>query len=99
MIYSLKMMVNPMQRYMTFGMKAQETIEKAQSLNGENPRVTLIRAEDIYFTPEQYGGSKAKGMDLFKAALQQFETFKPATTLDPNWGKAEAEYFINLDKK
>lgn len=99
MIYSLKMMVNPMQRYMTFGMKAQEIIEKAQSLNGENPRVTLIRAEDIYFTPEQYGGSKAKGMDLFKVALQQFETFKPATTLDPNWGKAEAEYFINLDKK
>ena len=99
MIYSLKMMVNPMQRYMTFGMQAQESLEKAKSLNSENPRVALISAEDIYFTPEQYGGSKTKGMELFKTALQKFETFKPKTNLDPNWGKAEAEYFINLDKK
>ena len=99
MIYSLKMIVNPMQRYMTFGMKAQETLEKSKSLNPENPRVALISAEDVYFTPEQYGGSKTKGIELFKTALQKFEAYKPKTNLDPNWGKAEAEYFINLDKK
>jgi len=94
MIYSLKMMVNPMERFMTFGMKAQETLAKAEELNPDNPRVILIKAEDTYFTPEQYGGSKTKGMDLFKSALDKFSSYKPKTALDPNWGKAEAEYFI-----
>ncbi|HEX7870851.1 MAG TPA: hypothetical protein VF455_12135 [Chryseobacterium sp.] len=95
MIYSLKMMVNPMERYMTFGAKADETLKKAEQLNPQNPRVTLIKAEDVYFTPEQYGGSKKKGTELFKAALQKFDSFKPKTALDPNWGRGEAEYFIS----
>lgn len=99
MIYSLKMMVNPEERYMTFGMKAQEELMKAEKLNPNNPRVTLIKAEDIYFTPEQYGGSKTKGMEMFKVALEKFNSFKPKTNLDPNWGKEEAEYFINQPTK
>jgi hypothetical protein len=94
MVYSLKMMVNPMERYMKYGMKAGEMLTKAEELNPNNPRVILIKAEDIYFTPEQYGGSKTKGMELFKLALEKFNSFKPKTALDPNWGKAEAEYFI-----
>ncbi|WP_159472509.1 hypothetical protein [Chryseobacterium sp. 18068] len=98
MVYSLKMMVNPQERYMTFGMKAQEELNKAEKFNPNNPRVTLIKAEDIYFTPEQYGGSKIKGMELFKAALEKFNSFKPKASLEPNWGKEEAEYFIGLEK-
>ncbi|WP_262150290.1 hypothetical protein [Chryseobacterium foetidum] len=95
MIYSLKMVVNPMERYMTFGMKADETLKKAESLNPQNPRVTLIKAEDMYFTPAQYGGSQTKGIELFKTALEKYNSFKPKTSLDPNWGKSEAEYFIS----
>lgn len=97
MVYSLKMMVNPQERYMTFGMKAQEELNKAEKLNPENPRVLLIKAEDTYFTPEQYGGSKVKGMEQFKKALEKFNTFKPKTALDPDWGKSEAEYFIGSE--
>lgn len=96
MVYSLKMMVNPQERYMTFGMKAQEELTIAEKLNPDNPRVSLIKAEDTYFTPEQYGGSKTKGIEQFKTALEKFNAFKPKTTLDPDWGKPEAEYFIGL---
>jgi hypothetical protein len=99
MIYSLKMMVNPMERYMTFGAKAEETLKKAEQLNPQNPRVTLIKGEDVYFTPEQFGGSKKKGLELFKESLEKFNSFKPQTALDPNWGKSEAEYFIGLEAK
>ncbi|AYN00774.1 hypothetical protein [Chryseobacterium sp. 3008163] len=96
MAYSLKMMVNPQERYMTFGMKAQEELTIAEKLNSDNPRVSLIKAEDTYFTPEQYGGSKTKGIEQFKTALEKFNAFKPKTILDPDWGKSEAEYFIGL---
>lgn len=99
MAYSLKMMESPAERYMTDGMKAMEELKKAETLDPTNPRVALIKAEDTYFTPEQYGGSKTKGMEQFKEALQKFNAFKPKTALDPNWGKAEVEYFLSGQAK
>lgn len=99
MIYSLKMMVNPQERHMTFGMKAEESLKKAEAINPENPRVALIKAEDLYFTPEQFGGSKEKGLALFKQAILKFDAFKPEKELSPNWGKSEAEYFLSLGSK
>ena len=95
MIHSLKMMVDPMTRYMTEGTLAAQALAKAEKLDPDNPRITLLKAEDTYFTPEQFGGSKEKGMELFKKALQQYETFHPKSALDPDWGKEEAEYFVN----
>lgn len=95
MAYSLRMMENPAERYMTDGMKAMEELKKAETLDPNNPRVALIKAEDTYFTPEQYGGSKEKGLEQFKTALEKFNAFKPKTALDPSWGKAEAEYFLS----
>lgn len=99
MSYSLRMMVNPQQRYMTDGARATEEMNTAEKLEPDNPRIALIKAEDVYFTPEQFGGSKAKGLEMFKDALAKFNVYKPKTALDPNWGKAEAEYFISQPVK
>ncbi|WP_300691672.1 hypothetical protein [Chryseobacterium sp.] len=99
MAYSLRMMVNPQQRYMTDGARATEELNIAQKLDAANPRIALIKAEDIYFTPEQFGGSKTKGIEMFKDALAKFNAYKPRTALDPNWGKGEAEYFISLPEE
>ena len=99
MMYSLRMMVNPQERYMTDGTKAAEELKKAEKLDPANPRIALIKAEDTYFTPEQYGGSKTKGIEQFKEALAKFNAYTPKTSLDPNWGKGEAEYFISQAKK
>ncbi|ROH98963.1 hypothetical protein EGI16_20655 [Chryseobacterium sp. G0240] len=99
MAFSLRMMVNPQQRYMTDGMRAAEELNVAEKLDPANPRIALIKAEDTYFTPEQYGGSKTKGIAQFKDALAKFNAYKPKTALDPNWGKAEAEYFISLPEE
>ncbi|WP_419869367.1 hypothetical protein [Chryseobacterium sp. CT-SW4] len=99
MAYSLKMMVNPQQRFMTDGTKATEELKIAEKLDPNNPRIALIKAEDMYFTPEQYGGSKTKGLELFRQAQEKFNSYTPKTSLDPNWGKAEAEYFLSQNKK
>lgn len=94
MIHSLKMMVNPQQRFMSEGMLAAEALSKAEKIDAQNPRITLMRAEDTYYTPEQFGGSKSKGLELFQKALDQYTVYQPKTNLDPNWGKGEAEYFL-----
>ena len=94
MIHSLKMMVDPQSRFMSEGMLAKEALEKAEKADPANPRISLLKAEDTYFTPEQFGGSKTKGLELFQKSLDQFNVNKPNSTLDPNCGKGEAEYFL-----
>ncbi|WP_419494331.1 hypothetical protein [Chryseobacterium bernardetii] len=99
MAYSLRMMVNPQQRFMTDGARASEELIRAEKLDPANPRIALIKAEDTYFTPEQYGGSKSKGIEMFKEALSKFNAYKPKTAIDPNWGRGEAEYFLSLSEE
>ncbi|WP_027375823.1 hypothetical protein [Kaistella palustris] len=94
MIHGLRMMVNPQARFMSEGMLGADALSKAQKLEPENPRITLLQAEDTYYTPEQFGGSKTKGLELFQKALDQYKTYKPKSELNPNWGKGEAEYFL-----
>ena len=94
MIHGLKMMVDPQARFMSEGMLGADALAKAEELDPENPRVTLLKAEDTYFTPEQFGGSKKKGLELFQKSLDQFKVYQPKTLLSPTWGKSEAEYFL-----
>lgn len=90
-----RMMADPMNRYMTYGPAASEALEIAKKLNPENPRVYLLQGIDKYYTPEQYGGSKTEGMQLFNEAAQKFETFKPASSIHPSWGVGQVKYFLS----
>ena len=98
MIATARMMADPMTRYMQYGAAAQQALETAKKLNPENPRVYLLEGQDKYFTPEQFGGSKTEAKKLFETAIQKFESFNPATAIDPNWGKNALDYFISLYK-
>jgi hypothetical protein len=98
MIATLRMMADPMNRYMKYGPIAQQALETAKKLNAENPRVYLIEGEDKFYTPEQFGGSKEKAKELFNEALKKYDTFKPASDLDPNWGKPTVNYFLSQIK-
>lgn len=98
MIASLRLMADPMTRYMQFGPKAAEALETARKLNPENPRIYLLEGQDKFFTPEQYGGSKTEAKKLFEQALEKFSAFKPASSLDPVWGKQTTQYFLSQVK-
>jgi hypothetical protein len=95
MVASMRMMVDPMSRFMQYGPKATEALETAKKLNPENPRIYLLEAQDKYFTPEQYGGSKTEAKKLFEEALKKYDSYKPASDIDPNWGKNTTQYFLN----
>lgn len=94
MIHGLKMMVDPQARFMSEGMLGADALSKAAKLDPENPRMTLLQAEDAYYTPEQFGGSKTKGLELFQKAKDQFAAYQPKTILHPNWGRGEVDYFL-----
>lgn len=95
MIATLRMMADPVNRYMTYGPQAEAALQTAARLNPENPRVYIQQAQDKFFTPEQFGGSKTEAKTLFEKASKKFETFKPASSLDPNWGRGQITYFMS----
>ena len=94
MINSLRMIVDPQNRFMQYGPLAQQALDKARQLNPDNPRIYLLEGQDKFYTPEQFGGSKTEAKKLFETALQKFETYKLENPLDPNWGRGMTQYFL-----
>ncbi|MFL5810822.1 MAG: hypothetical protein ACJ749_14975 [Flavisolibacter sp.] len=98
MIANLRMAPAEMARYMKYGPEGAEALETARQLNPENPRVYLLQAQDKLYTPAEFGGSKEEAKKLFEQAITKFDAFKPATDIDPRWGKAMTESFLNQMK-
>ena len=95
MIATLRMMGDPMNRYMTYGPQAQAMLDEAKKLDANNPRVYLLEGQDKFYTPEQFGGSKEEAKVLFEKSKQLFETFKPASSIHPNWGQGTLTYMFS----
>lgn len=98
MLASLRLMANPMVRYMEYGAKATAALEKAKQLNGENPRIYLLEGQDLFFTPEQFGGDKVEAKKRFETAVNKFSTYKPESSIHPNWGLRDTNYFLSQAK-
>jgi hypothetical protein len=98
MIATAHMTVDPQNRYMTYGSQANELIEKSESLDSTNPRPVLLRAENTFYTPEQFGGGKDAARPLFDKAKELADAFKPETDLSPNWGLGAINYFLSQYK-
>jgi hypothetical protein len=95
MLASLRLIGNPMARYQEYGPVAAAALETAKKLNPENPRIYLLEGQDLFFTPEQFGGDKQEAKKRFETAISKFGTFKPESALHPNWGLGQAKYFIS----
>lgn len=86
-LYQGRIMADPSGRGMTFSQKAGASFGKAQKLEPENPRIYFLTGQNILYTPEQYGGGKAAACPYFLKAKEKYETFRPASSIDPDWGK------------
>ena len=98
MIASLRMMGDPMSRYMTYGPVAEQALNTAKQMDSGNPRVYMLEAQDKFFTPEQFGGSKEEAKILFEKSKELYGTFKPESSIHPNWGMGQVMYFLSQYK-
>ncbi|MBK6382969.1 MAG: hypothetical protein IPF69_05765 [Chitinophagaceae bacterium] len=95
LVFGLRMMGNPMARFMTEGAKATEALEKAKAMNPNNPRIYILEGQDKFYTPEQFGGSKEEAKKLFEKANEIFMTTKPGSSIEPQWGRGQVAYFLS----
>lgn len=88
-IYQARLGISPMMRSMTYSQKVGETLDQAQKLNPANPRVYLVRANNLYYTPKMFGGGAEAAKPVYDEAKARFAAFKPATPNAPNWGERQ----------
>ncbi|MES2516620.1 MAG: hypothetical protein V4585_00850 [Bacteroidota bacterium] len=92
---SARMAVSPQDRWMKYGGKVEKALNSAKKINEENPRIALLVAQGIFYTPEAYGGGKEKSKPVFEKALEQFAKFKPVSNIHPNWGETVAKWMLS----
>ena len=91
--------VNPQQNAQLYSGKALTLLKKAQEINKNNPRAQFLLAQNVYYTPAQYGGGKQKALPLFKKAEKLYKTQKPENYLSPIWGQHTNSEMIKACKK
>ncbi len=91
MTTSLRMMVNPMERWMQYGAKIQEYSQAAMSQDPKNPRPHWFNGVSLKNTPEQFGGGCGSAKPVLEKAIELFGSFQPASELHPSWGKQACE--------
>ena len=96
MVSGLFIRINPMVNGQKYGPIAGMELEKGMSLDPENPRGYMQKGISLFFTPEQWGGDKVKGKELMEEAEKKFDTFKPASTIHPAWGREMNEAILEM---
>ncbi|CCH51132.1 hypothetical protein BN8_00042 [Fibrisoma limi BUZ 3] len=86
-----RMVVDPTNRWQQYGPLFQAGLEKAKSLNPNNPRPYVLEGTSLMYTPVQFGGGADAACPVLKQAAEKFATFKPASDLHPMWGKEQIE--------
>ncbi len=92
---SARMSVSPQSRWQKYGQLSAKALGQAKSMNSENPRIALLEAQGIFYTPEAFGGGKEKAKSVFDKAISQFSTFKAKSNLYPNWGENTTKYMLS----
>jgi tetratricopeptide (TPR) repeat protein len=77
------------------GIKTAQLLQQANDLEPNNPRVSLVRAINAFYTPSVFGGGLDKSQTLATQAISQFE--QPCNEIC--WGHAEAYTWRGLAKQ
>lgn len=85
-LYQGRIMVAPMTRGMLYSGRVSEALGLAEALSPGNPRVALLRGNDLFYRPGMFGGGADKARPFYQLAVLRFVSFQPATPLSPTWG-------------
>jgi hypothetical protein len=86
-IFPSRIMVDPMGRGMIYMEKMFGSLEKAKSLNPENPRSYFLEGVNKLNLPPSMGGGADVAKPILEEALVKFEAFTNEDPLWPGWGE------------
>ena len=81
-----RLAVQPAVRYKKYGDLFNENMEKAKSLQPNNPRIYYLKGNSIYYTPKMFGGGAKNALTYFEKAETLFVNDSKEDILKPYWG-------------
>lgn len=88
-IYQARLGISPMLRSMKYSGLVNQTLAVAKALNPANPRLYLVQANNLYFTPEMFGGGADAAKPVYDEAARRYAAFRPSSLLAPGWGERQ----------
>jgi hypothetical protein len=95
MVAGLRMMVNPMQRWQQYGALSSQLLEEAKKLDPTNPRPYALQAQNLFYTPAQFGGGCTTAKPIAEQGIKLLAEFKAKTNLHPVWGKMQFDMVMD----
>jgi len=93
-----RLSVNPMSRHVKYGEIVNKYLDKASSINPNNPRIYYLKANTFFYTPKLFGGGVDKAQPLYEKAESLFAN-DSQDIMKPHWGKAVNESQLKLCKE
>jgi hypothetical protein len=90
-IYQARLGISPMARSMKYSGMVSEVLGQAKKINPANPRIYLVQANYVYFTPKMFGGGAEAAKPIYEEAQARYAAFHPQTPLMPNWGEKQLQ--------
>ena len=88
-IYQARLGISPMLRSMKYSEMVNETLALAKKRNPANPRIYLVQANNLYYTPKMFGGGSEVAKPIYDEAVVRYAAFRPAGPLMPTWGERQ----------
>lgn len=98
MVATLRMLVNPQQRYMQMAGEIEGTLQAAMAQDPTNPRPDFLKGQNLKNTPPAFGGGCDAAMPYLEKSKNKFDAFKLENPLSPNWGKEQLSAIIESCK-
>ncbi len=95
MFDNARLAVNPMNRYKKYGDLFNSNIEKAKTLQPNNPRIYFLQGNSIYYTPKMFGGGPVKALPYFENAAVLYDKESGTDIYKPYWGKKQNSFMLN----
>lgn len=89
LIYYGRMEINPMVRAVTYFPMANSALEKASSLNRENPRIYYLEGKSTLYKPDFLGGGAEGALPILEEALRYYTEFTAPYDIYPHWGEED----------
>jgi hypothetical protein len=98
MIAMLRMMVDPMQRWQQYGALSAQLLEEAKQQDPSNPRPFALQAQNLFYTPAQFGGGCTTAKPVAEEGAKLLNAFKAKSPLHPIWGKTQFDMVLGQCK-
>jgi len=89
MFANARLAVQPALRYKKYGDVFNENIEKAKSLQPDNPRIYYLKGNSVYYTPKMFGGGARNALVQFEKAEALYKKESKEDIFKPYWGEEQ----------